>query len=171
MKRMIALLPCLEGAGGIRVLLDLFQGIQKMGYQINVWSQLEGSFRQKFEEMGINVQIQKNMLDETFTLNVKDDEDIFVNTLQMFPVIKNMNDMGMPNRIYWWIHEPPAYFKLYEKQIPLDFFDTLDMNIKVYAAGPLVREYLWKKYQYCSEILNIGVKEIYNKKNLSLIHI
>ena len=88
MKRMIALLPCLEGAGGIRVLLDLFQGIQKMGYQINVWSQLEGSFRQKFEEMGINVQIQKNMLDETFTLNVKDDEDIFVNTLQMFPVIK-----------------------------------------------------------------------------------
>lgn len=99
MKRMIALLPCLEGAGGIRVLLDLFQGIQKMGYQINVWSQLEGSFRQKFEEMGINVQIQKNMLDETFTLNVKDDEDIFVNTLQMFPVIKNMNDMGMPNRI------------------------------------------------------------------------
>lgn len=39
------------------------------------------------------------------------------------------------------------------------------MNIKVYAAGPLVREYLWKKYQYCSEILNIGVKEIYNKKN------
>lgn len=22
-----------------------------------------------------------------------------------------------------------------------------------------------KKYQYCSEILNIGVKEIYNKKN------
>lgn len=167
MRKIIALLPCLEGAGGIRVLIDLFQVIQKMGYQISVWSQLDGSFRQEFEKMGIGVKIQKNMLEETFVLHVKEDEDILVNTLQMFPFIKKINDMGVKNQVYWWIHEPPAYFKLYEEQISTDFFINLNGNTKVCAAGPLVQEYLWNKYQYHAEILNIGVKESYNKKNVA----
>lgn len=66
MKKMIALLPCLEGAGGIRVLLGFFEELQQLGYQIEIWSQLEGSFRCRFEEMGIPVQIQQDMLDDAF---------------------------------------------------------------------------------------------------------
>ena len=161
MKKMIALLPCLEGAGGIRVLLSLFEELQQLGYQIEIWSQIEGSFRCRFEQIGISVQIQQDMLDDAFMTCLGEKEDIFINTLQMFPVVKKVNDLKIPNRVFWWIHEPPAYFKLYENQIPSDFFYRLSLNIHVYAAGPLVHDHILEAYQYDTQILNFGVKEVH----------
>ena len=166
-KKMAVLIPCLEGAGGISVLKGLFISVQKLGYQIVVYSMLEGSMREIFEGMGITVTIQADMLSDNFQEQLDDAEAIFVNTLQMVPVIQKLEKKYV--NIHWWIHEPPAYFMLYRDQISNDFFQKLNENVHVYAAGNLVHDYIWNQFHYNAEVLNFGIRKLENKGKKSII--
>lgn len=158
MKKLMVLLPCLEGAGGISVLRNLLGVLKKKDYEITVISQLEGQMRSSFESMGISVQIESNMLEEAFLSKVTEADEIFVNTLQMIPVVQKLN--GCKIKVYWWIHEPPAYFKVCRELIPQGFFAQLKENINVYAAGQFVHDYIWSAYGYDAEVLNFGVEDV-----------
>lgn len=158
MKKMVVLLPCLEGAGGISVLRNLLEVLKKNGYEVVVISQLEGEMRKSFEGMGLSVEIEPDMLQEEFLSKVVEADEIFVNTLQMLPVVQKLN--GCKTQVRWWIHEPPAYFKVCKDIIPERFFEQLAENIRVYAAGNLVHDHILNVYGYDAEVLNFGVKDI-----------
>lgn len=158
MKKMIVLLPCLEGAGGISVLRNLLEVLKKNDYEITVISQLEGEMRKSFECMGLTVQIEPDMLQEKFLSSVTQADEIFINTLQMILVVQKLN--GCKTQVRWWIHEPPAYFRVCKDLIPERFFEQLAENVKVYAAGNLVYDHIRKVYGYDAEVLNFGVKDI-----------
>lgn len=157
MKRMIVLVPCLEGAGGISVLRKLLE-IVKTKYEITIISQLEGTMRKSFEEMEMKVEIVQDMLADSFLLRVQEADEIFVNTLQLLPVIEKLN--GSEKQVHWWIHEPPAYFKICSKMMPEGFWEKLAENIKVYAAGQFVYEHIKDTYGYDAKVLNFGVEDI-----------
>lgn len=157
MKKMMVLLPCLEGAGGISVLKNLLGVLKKKGYEITVISQLEGAMRDSFEGMGFVVRIEPDMQEEKFLSEVTEADEIFVNTLQLIPVIQKLN--GCKTKVYWWIHEPPAYFKVCKDRIPDGFFTQLEDNIKVYTAGQLVHDHIWTTYGYDATVLNFGVED------------
>ncbi len=108
MKKMTVLVPCLEGAGGIGVLRNLLW-VLKEKYEITVISQLEGAMGQKFQQMGMKVQIEPDMLSETFLAQVTEADEVFANTLSMLPIVEKLNGCG--KILHWWIHEPPAYFR------------------------------------------------------------
>lgn len=158
MKQMAVLLPCLEGAGGISVLKKLLEVLKKNDYEITVISKLEGNMRKSFQQKGISVQICEDMLAESFLTEIQKADEIFVNTLQMIPVVQKLN--GCRTGVRWWIHEPPAYFRVCKDMIPEDFFQQLCGNVSVYAAGDLVHDYIRNTYGYDAEVLNFGVEDI-----------
>lgn len=158
MKKMMVLLPCLEGAGGISVLKNLLGVLKKKGYEITVISQLEGAMRDSFEGMGISVQIENHMLEEEFLSEIPEADEIFVNTLQLIPAVQKLN--GCKIKVHWWIHEPPAYFKVCKDMIPENFFSQLKENINVYTAGHFVHDHIWTTYGYEAEVLNFGVEDV-----------
>lgn len=157
MKKMTVLVPCLEGAGGIGVLRNLLW-VLKEKYEITVISQLEGAMRKKFELMGMEVKIEPDVLGEIFLAEVMLADEIFVNTLSMSPIVKKMNGCG--KTIHWWIHEPPAYFKVCKESMKDDFWNQLEDNVRVYAAGDLVHDYIKDTYNYDTKVLNFGVEDI-----------
>ena len=44
--------------------------------------------------------------------------------------------------------------------IPDGFFNQLNKNVNVYAAGDLVHDYIWEQYGFHTAVLNFGVEEI-----------
>ena len=157
MKKMTVLVPCLEGAGGIGVLRNLLW-VLKEKYEITVISQLEGAMGQKFQQMGMKVQIEPDMLSETFLAQVTEADEVFANTLSMLPIVEKLNGCG--KILHWWIHEPSAYFKVYKDNIKDEFWNQLNENVRVYAAGDLVHDYIKETYHYNTQVLNFGVEDI-----------
>lgn len=158
MKRMKVLVPCLEGAGGISVLKNLLTVLNKNDYYITVVSLLEGQMRKDFENMGISVQVEEQMMSEEFISDLAEADEVFVNTLQMHPIVRKLN--GGTVKVHWWIHEPPAYFRLCKETIDEDFFSHLESNVRVYTAGQLVHDHIWNQYGYDAQVLNFGVEDI-----------
>lgn len=166
-KRVLVLLPCLEPAGGIGVLKNLLEIQKDFCWDIAVVSKLEGKMREVLEEMGISVSIELELESETFLQTVQACYDeVFVNTLQMISVVRWFN--GKNILVHWWIHEPPAYFKLYDQMIPKQFWSNVQRNIRVYSAGQFVHDYILDTYGYDSEVLNFGVKDVQGDRKVIL---
>lgn len=166
MKEITVLVPCLEGAGGISVLRNLLDVLTQNKYKVTVFSMLDGKMRDVFEKMGITVYIQDDMQKSEFLNMLKEEREVFVNTLQMIQVVQSLN--GCNAKIYWWIHEPPAYFELCKDIIPEDFFNHIEPNVHIYAAGHFVQRYIYKEYGYDAGVLNFGVEDTagtYNNVN------
>lgn len=159
MKKVLVLLPCLEAAGGIGVLKNLLVIQKANDWEITVVSKLEGEMRESLEEADIPVMIETNMESEAFLQDLLSQYDtVFLNTLEMIPFVEALSGKDIP--VYWWIHEPPTYFKLYRQMIPSQFWQGLKSNVRVLSAGQLVHDYILDAYGYESEVLNFGVKDV-----------
>lgn len=159
MKKVLVLLPCLEAAGGISVLKNLLELQRDNGWNITIVSKLEGEMHESLEELGIPVIVESKIESEDFLQDIPNQyEEVFVNTLQMIPFVERLNGENIP--VHWWIHEPPTYFKLYQQMISPQFWQQLKSNVRVYAAGQLVHDYILDTYGYDSKVLNFGVKDV-----------
>lgn len=159
MRKVLVLLPCLEAAGGIGVLRNLLELQRDNGWNITIVSRLEGEMHECLEELGIPVMVEPDMESEEFLRDIPNQyNEVFVNTLQMVPFVKRLNGEDIP--VHWWIHEPPAYFSLYQQMISPQFWQGLKSNVRVYAAGQLVHDYISDTYGYDSEVLNFGIKDV-----------
>lgn len=159
MKKVLVLLPCLEAAGEIGVLKNLLVIQKANGWEITVVSKLEGEMRESLEEADILVMVEPELESEAFLQDsLKQYDAVFLNTLEMIPIVELLSGKNIP--VYWWIHEPPAYFKLYQQMIPPRFWQGIGSNVRVLSAGQLVHDYIWDAYGYESEVLNFGVKDV-----------
>lgn len=159
MKNVLVLLPCLEAAGGIGVLRNLLELQRDNGWNITIVSRLEGEMHECLEELGVPVMVEPDMESEEFIRDIPNQyNEVFVNTLQMIPFVERLNRENIP--VHWWIHEPPTYFKLYQQMISPQFWQQLKRNVRVYAAGQLVHDYILDTYGYDSKVLNFGVKDV-----------
>lgn len=157
-KRLLIALPCLAPTGGINVVVNLVEVLQKMGYQINLVSRQEGEMRAIFEGLGVGVEIRDSVVEEDYIVSVMEEYDeVLVNTLQMCAMIYRLNGTDMP--VKWWIHEPPAFFDNLSASIPQEFWDGLAENVKIYAAGNIVHNCLSQRYGKESTILNFGITD------------
>ncbi len=159
MKKVLVLLPCLEAAGGIGVLKNLLVIQKANDWEITVVSKLEGEMRESLEEADIPVMIEAAMESEAFLQDIRNQYDtVFLNTLQMIPLVETLSGKDIP--VYWWIHEPSAYFKLYQQMMPPCFWENIKSNVRVFSAGQLVHDYILDTYGYHSKVLNFGVKDV-----------
>lgn len=158
-KKILIALPCLIPSGGINVVIDLIEVLQKMGYFVGLLSREKGDLYDRFCALGIDIRIEPNILDDTLVSWILDNYDeVFVNTLQMFGMIYKLN--GKDIEVKWWIHEPPLFFSQYSEAVPQAFWDNLSENVRVYAAGQVVHEHLLQTYGKESDILNFGIKDL-----------
>lgn len=158
MKKVLVLLPCLEAAGGIGVLRNFLELQKNNNWNITIVSGLEGEMRESLEELGIPVMVEPDMKSEKFLQSIQEQYDeVFINTLQMIPFVEWLSGKNIP--VHWWIHEPPTYFRLYQQMISPQFWQRLKRNVRVYAAGQLVHDYILDTYGYDSKVLNFGVKD------------
>lgn len=161
-KKILVALPCLIPSGGISVVIELIEVLQKMGYCIGLLSREKGGLYDRFCALGIEIRIEENILsDSLISWILEEYDEVFVNTLQMFGMIYKLN--GKDIEVKWWIHEPPLFFCQYSEAVPQAFWDHLSGNVHVFAAGNVVHEHLLKTYGKESEVLNFGIKDLAGK--------
>lgn len=161
-KKILIVLPCLIPSGGINVVIDLIEVLQKIGYRIDLLSREKGASYDNFKTLGIDIRIEQDILNDSLISWVLENYDeVFVNTLQMFGMIYKLN--GKDIEVKWWIHEPPLFFCQYSEAVPQAFWDHLSGNVHVFAAGNVVHEHLLKTYGKESEVLNFGIKDLAGK--------
>lgn len=161
-KKMLVALPCLIPSGGINVVIDLIEVLQKMGYHIDLLSREKGDLYERFCALGIEVRIEENILDDSLiSWILKNYDEVFVNTLQMFGMIYKLN--GKDIEVKWRLHEPPLFFSQYSEAVPQAFWDHLSDNVHVFAAGNVVHEHLLQTYGKENTVLNFGIPDLAGK--------
>ena len=158
-RKILIELPCLIPSGGINVIFALIKVLQKLNYQVDIISEQNGAMYQTFLEMGVEVWINDQIMDESLVVWIlKNYDEVLANNLQMCKLVYMLNGRGI--EVKWWIHEPPMYFELCKQAIPQSFWDSLNENIKIYAAGNIVHQHLLQAYNVENHILNFWVEDI-----------
>lgn len=155
-KRLLIALPCLIPSGGINVVVNLVEVLQKMEYQVDLVSKEDGYMRREFETRGVKIRIEEDVIEENFIEWILNNYDeVLVNTLQMYGMIYKLNWRNI--KVKWWIHEPPLFFEQISQAVPQEFWDSLGGNIEIYAAGNIVYDHIYQTYGRRSRILNFGI--------------
>lgn len=167
-RKILIALPCLIPAGGINVITLMVKTLQKLNYQVDIISKEDGYMRQIFLQLGAEVKIQNNMIEESIAAWIVENYDeVLINTLQMCTLVYMLN--GKDIEVKWWIHEPPVFFQQLSQFVPQAFWDNLCDNVKIIAAGNLVHEHILKTYKKENKILNFGVEEFDDSAELAQI--
>lgn len=161
-RKILIALPCLVPAGGITVVVPLAKALQKMNCQVAILSQEDGDMHGVFAELGIAVWIEENITNDALIAEILENYDeVIANTLWMYSFVSRLN--ASKTQVKWWIHEADMLFELLAQAITQEFWDGLNENIKILAAGNVVHDYIWRNYGKENEVLNFGVEDIAHK--------
>ena len=159
MRKILFITHQLSRTGAPIVLMDMMKVCLKYGCHIEVISMMDGELRTEFEDMGINITIRDNFVDnwEEFRKFAEGFETVVANTLITYQVIHVLNGANVP--VIWWLHEGEQYFEYFKTVIP--DMSKLKRNIHIYSVGQYVQEVVRRRYGIETDILHMGVSDNY----------
>ena len=127
--------------GAPRALFNMAKCLLKNGHDIDVYSPFNGPLGIEFESVGINVIIQRSILDEKPLIEPKKYDVLLFNTIVSLIIAKNTKEWECRRRIVW-IHEGPFAYKLFGTTTTsyglgrkLDFKDLIQYVDEVYCVS------------------------------------
>ena len=118
---------------------------------------VDGPLRKKFEELGVTVIIDENVVKNNgfFERFARNFDLVLVNTLVLTEAIESLSDSLPP--VIWWIHDGVEVIKAVRHKIP----QKLGENIHVYCVSEYSQRLLLQfGKQYSSEILRCAMKDM-----------
>ena len=149
----------LSRTGAPIVLLDMIGVCLKEGCNVEVISLLDGELKSEIEQMGINVTIKDDFVNDwdNFRKYAEQFHAVVANTLITYQVIHVLNNSNVP--VIWWLHEGEQYFEYFKTVIP--DFNRLGSNVHVYSVGHRVKDVVMKRYSFMTDILHMGVEDFH----------
>ena len=149
----------LSRTGAPIVLLDMIGVCLKEGCNVEVISLLDGELKSDIEQMGINVTIKDDFVNDwdNFRKYAEHFHAVVANTLITYQVIHVLNNSNVP--VIWWLHEGEQYFEYFKTVIP--DFNCLGSNVHVYSVGHRVKDVVMKRYSFMTDILHMGVEDFH----------
>lgn len=127
--------------GAPRALFNMAKCLLKKGHDIDVYSPFNGPLGAEFEGIGINVVVQRSILDEKPLMEPKKYDILLFNTIVSLIVAKNTKEWNCNKRIAW-IHEGPFAYKLFETTVTsyglgrkLNFKDLIQYVDDIYCVS------------------------------------
>lgn len=127
--------------GAPRALFNMAKCLLKNGHDIDVYSPFNGPLGVEFESVGINVIVQRSILDEKPLMEPKKYDVLLFNTIVSLIMAKNTKEWDCNKRIAW-IHEGPFAYKLFETTITsyglgrkLNFKDLIQYVDDIYCVS------------------------------------
>ncbi len=157
MKKILFITHQLSRTGAPIVLIDMMNVCINHGVQPEVISMMDGELGDVLENMGINVAIRDNFVNnwEEFRRYACGFDAVVANTLITYQVIHILNGADVP--VIWWLHEGEQYFEYFKTVIP--DMAKLKNNIHIYSVGQYVQDVVKRRYGIETDILHMGVKD------------
>jgi glycosyltransferase involved in cell wall biosynthesis len=117
-KRLLMIVPDLELNGAQTVLYELASLPFFAAYSIDMIAPTDGLFHERYQEMGIHVQIRPHVAgDRSFREHMQTDYyAVFINSSSCSPYLFYFFNTSVP--VYWWLHETHTQLEHTGSQIP-----------------------------------------------------
>ncbi len=156
-RKILMITHQLSRTGAPIALLNVARLLRDEGYAVSLISLEDGPLKDEFEEIGIEVSFEKEILKkwETYISFFKRFDLVFCNTLVTFEAIHVLNYTDVPT--VWWIHEPEEYFSVVSGVLP--DMAKLKPNIHIWAVSPLNKKYLQETFGVEAELVSLYVDD------------
>ena len=167
-RKILMITHQLSRTGAPIALLNVARLLREEGNEIDLISLDNGPLKEEFEELGISVSIENEILQkwETYLPHFETYDLVFCNTIVTYEAIHILNHSNVP--AIWWIHEPKEYFDMISEVLP--DISNLKSNIRLWSVSPANQAYLEKTYGVDSTIVSLFVSDLKNSNEEKTIN-
>lgn len=164
-KRVLLVTPELAYTGALQSFRRIAIVLQKNHYVIDIWSYLDGPYKEEFEKVGLRVRIvPENSIDENFiNQEVTGYNLIIANTVVTYKVADIAQHI-VP--VVWYIREAqnlPEFFWKKEREI------ALRRARKVYSVSEYAQDFIAKNYNSNTHVVHNYVDDVFESAKDSLL--